>query len=58
MWNVKTKRDTSNNKGNWNHLKVTQTVTQQHTAQARIQGNAENSHSEHCTSAVASADAQ
>ena len=26
MRNMKTKNDTSNNRGNWNHLKTTQTI--------------------------------
>jgi len=30
------KSDTSNNRGNWNHLKIIQTVPQQHTGKARI----------------------
>jgi len=30
------KSDTSNNRGNWNHLKIIQTVPQQHTEKARI----------------------
>ena len=28
------KRDTSNNRGNWNHLKIIQKIPQQHTANA------------------------
>ena len=30
------KSDTSNNRGNWNHLKIIQTVPQQHNSKARI----------------------
>ena len=31
MGNVKNKSDTTNNRGNWNRLKITQTIPQQHT---------------------------
>ena len=30
MRNMKTKNDTSNNRGNWNHLKITQTIPEQY----------------------------
>jgi hypothetical protein len=36
--------------GNWNHLKITQTIPEQHTGKAPNQGTAENSHIVHCTS--------
>ena len=29
MWNVKNKNDTSNNSGDWNHFKITQTIPEQ-----------------------------
>jgi hypothetical protein len=29
------KSDTNNKRGNWNHFKITQTVTEQHTQKAR-----------------------
>jgi hypothetical protein len=37
MENVKCerKRDTGNNRGDWNHLKITQKVPEQHTGKAR-----------------------
>jgi hypothetical protein len=54
MWNVKP--GTSNNRDNWNCLKVTQTVTQQHTAQARNQGSTANSHIGHRTRTAGTAD--
>ena len=34
MWNVKTKVE-SNNRGDWNHFRITQTVPEQHTRKAR-----------------------
>jgi hypothetical protein len=40
MWNVKAKSDTSNNMGDWNHFKITQTIPEQHTGKARNQGTA------------------
>ena len=44
------KSDTNNNnRGNWNHLKIIQTVPEQHTGRARNQGTTKNSHTEHCT---------
>jgi hypothetical protein len=43
------KSDTSNNKGNWNHLKIIQKIPEQHTGKARNQGTTENSHIGHCT---------
>ena len=35
MWNVTAKADTSNNRGDWNHFNITQTVPEQHTGRAR-----------------------
>jgi hypothetical protein len=32
MWNVKS--DTNNNKGDWNHFKIAQTILEQHTRKA------------------------
>ena len=40
----KNKSDTSNNRGNWNHLKIIQKIPEQHTTKAQNQGTAENSH--------------
>jgi len=34
----KNEGDSSNNKGNWNQLRITQTVPEQHTMNARNQG--------------------
>ena len=34
-WNVKAKSDTSNNRGDWNHFKNTQTIPEQHTGTAQ-----------------------
>jgi len=39
---------TSNNMGNWNHLRMIQEISAQHTRQARHQGTTENSRTEHC----------
>ena len=30
------KSDTGNNRGDWNHFKITQTISEQHTGIARI----------------------
>ena len=30
--------DASNNRGNWNHIKIIQTISEQHTVKARNQG--------------------
>jgi hypothetical protein len=35
MWNVNAKSDTGNNRGDWNHLKISKTVPEQHTGKAR-----------------------
>jgi hypothetical protein len=43
------KCDTSNNRGNWNHLNIIQKIPGQHTGKARNQGATENSHIGHCT---------
>ena len=43
------KSDASNNRGNWNHLKIIQTVPQQHTGKARIKELQKNSNSGHYT---------
>jgi hypothetical protein len=39
----------NNNRCDWNHLKITQTVPDQHTGKARSQGTAKNGHIGHCT---------
>jgi hypothetical protein len=40
----KNKSGTFNNRGNWNHLKITQKISELHTWKARHQENTENSH--------------
>ena len=48
MWNVK-ESDISNNRGNWNHLKIIQKIPEQYTGKALNQATTENSHMRHCT---------
>jgi hypothetical protein len=45
----KNKSDTTNNRGNWNHLKIIQKIPEQHNGKLQNQGATENSHVEHCT---------
>jgi hypothetical protein len=45
----KNKSDTNKNRGEWNHLKITQKIPEQHTGKARNQGTKENSHTGHST---------
>jgi hypothetical protein len=48
----KNKGDASNNTGNWNHVKILQTILEQHIKKAPNQGTTENryiGHSIHCT---------
>ena len=45
----KNKSDTSNNRGNWNYLKINQKIPAQRIRKARNQGTTENSHIGHCT---------
>jgi hypothetical protein len=40
----KNKCDTSNNRDNWNYLKIIYKIFEQHTVKARNQGTAENIH--------------
>jgi formate dehydrogenase assembly factor FdhD len=42
------KSDANNNRGNWNHLKIT-TIPEQHTGKAQNQKTTEKSHTGHCT---------
>jgi hypothetical protein len=49
-------RDTINNRGSWNHLKITQTIPEQHNGKARNQETTESSHIGHCTHTAGSAD--
>ena len=48
----KNKSDTSNNRGNWNHLKIIRKIPEQHTGKARSQVTTENSHIGHRTYAL------
>ena len=57
MWNIK-KSDTSNNKGNWNHLQIIQKVPEQHTWKLRHQVTTEYGHIGHCTHTEESTDVQ
>jgi len=41
--------DTSNKRGNWNHLKIIQTIPKRRTKKAQNPGTADNSHIGHCT---------
>jgi hypothetical protein len=43
------KIETRNNRGKWNHLKIIQKITEQHTRKVRNTGTTENSHIGHCT---------
>jgi hypothetical protein len=45
----KNKCDTSNNRGNWNHLRITQKIPEKHNRRRRNRGTTENSHTGHCT---------
>jgi hypothetical protein len=59
MWNVEAKVIADNNKrGNWNHLKVTQTVPEQLTGKAQDRGTTESSHIGHCRHTAGSADVE
>jgi len=49
------KTNTSNNRGDWNHLRITQTTPEQHTGKAH-QGTTQNSHIGYCTDTAGSAD--
>jgi hypothetical protein len=49
------KTDTDNNRRDLNCLKITQTITEQHRAEARNRGITETSHIVHCTQTVGSA---
>ena len=43
------KSGTTDNKGNWNCLKIIQKVPEQHTVKALIEGTTVNNHIGHCT---------
>ena len=49
------KSDASNNMGNWNHLKVIQTVPEQHNRKEQNQGTTKAGHTGHCTHTAESA---
>jgi hypothetical protein len=50
------KSDAGNNRGNWNHLKIIQTIHEQQNRKARDLGTTENSHIGHWTLTAGSAD--
>jgi hypothetical protein len=56
VWNVRSKNDTSNNRGNWGHLKIIKILPEQHSGKALDQRTTENSHTGHCTHTSESAD--
>ena len=43
---------TGTNRGDWDHFRITQTVFELHTGNARNYGTTENSHTGHCTPTV------
>jgi len=43
------KSDTGNNRGDWNYLKITQTIPEQHTGKSRNEVTTENIHIGYCT---------
>jgi hypothetical protein len=45
----KNKSNTSNDRGNWNHLTITKTITEQRSREEQNQGNTKTSHIGHCT---------
>jgi len=49
------KSDTYNNRRDLKYLKITQTITEQHIAKARIRGITETSHIGHCSQTAGSA---
>jgi len=53
MWNIKAS-DTSNKRGNWNHLKIIQIIPEQQTRKERH--TTKNSHIGHCTCTLESTD--
>ena len=48
MGKVKTKSDTSNNRGNQKHLRIIQKISEQHIGKAQHQGTRKNYHTGHC----------
>jgi len=53
----KNKSDKDNNRCDWNHLKITQTVPEQHTGEStKLKNCKKNSHIGHCTQTAGSAD--
>ena len=44
----KNKNGTSNNRGNWNHLKISQNISEKRTWKGRHQGTTQNSFTGHC----------
>jgi len=54
----KSRIDTSNNTGNWNHFRITQTIPEQHIRKAWNSGTTNYSHIAHSTHTAGSADAK
>ena len=52
----KNKNGTNNNRDNWNHIKITQKIPEQHTGKARHLGVIEKSLTGHCARTAGSAD--
>ena len=50
------KSDTGNNRGDWNRLRITQTVPAQHSGKARNRRTTDSSHIGHCTQTAGNAD--
>ena len=49
------KNDNGNNRGDWNHVKITQTIPGQHSRKAQNLGITQNSHIRHCKHTMESA---
>jgi hypothetical protein len=46
----KKESEKTDNRDKWNHLKIIQKTSEQHTREAQHQGSIQNTHTEHCTS--------
>jgi len=46
---IKNKSGANNNRGNWNHLKITQKITEPHTGKSWNKGTTVDGHIGHCT---------
>jgi len=47
-WKYKSKSDTSNTRGDWDHHKIIQKIPEQHNWKVRHQGTTQSSHMWHC----------